>query len=298
MNKQEDLDFGVAVKHVSETAWMVAAYRAAESERKDRLFDDALALKLLARDGNKIEDLLQKTTPPGARDWFTWFMFIRTHLIDTAVMKLVAEGVDTVVNLACGLDTRPYRLALPSHVNWIEVDFLPVLQHKAQRLKDHAPRCRLERQAVDLCSPAERSALFEKIGLTSQKAMIITEGLLIYLPEESVRGLARDALHTRSCQYWLTESADASSFHRWKKLENDPTLLAPDDVRFKFLPEKFVAFFAPLGWSLDFKQSYEREALKLGRPRPALPLEDPAADADDYDFGIALLKAQRLGSII
>jgi O-methyltransferase involved in polyketide biosynthesis len=48
------------------------------------------------------------------------------------VAKQVALGCDLVLNLAAGLDTRPYRLALPASLRWVEVDLHDILDYKEQ----------------------------------------------------------------------------------------------------------------------------------------------------------------------
>lgn len=40
-------------------------------------------------------------------------MTLRTVAIDRLVQMAIARGVDTVINLGAGLDTRPYRMELP-----------------------------------------------------------------------------------------------------------------------------------------------------------------------------------------
>jgi len=41
-----------------------------------------------------------------------------------------------VVNLGCGLDTRPWRLALPANVAWIDVDTVEVIELKRRLLQE------------------------------------------------------------------------------------------------------------------------------------------------------------------
>ena len=55
------------------------------------------------------------------------------------------HGVDLVVNLAAGLDTRPYRMALPPSLRWVEVDLPDILDYKEEILAGAAPACALER---------------------------------------------------------------------------------------------------------------------------------------------------------
>ncbi|PRC60941.1 hypothetical protein C6A85_14430, partial [Mycobacterium sp. ITM-2017-0098] len=38
----------------------------------------------------------------------------RTKTIDDIITKAISDGCDRVLNLAAGLDTRPYRLNLPA----------------------------------------------------------------------------------------------------------------------------------------------------------------------------------------
>jgi Leucine carboxyl methyltransferase len=55
-----------------------------------------------------------------------WWLVARTKIIDDATAEAIADGCDRVLNLAAGLDTRPYRLDLPPDLTWVEAD-LPVL---------------------------------------------------------------------------------------------------------------------------------------------------------------------------
>src|SRR5579862_7049636 len=104
------------VSNVSDTARWVAVYRARESARPDALFNDPFAKSLAGERGQAIAALM----PAQARSG--WPMVARTKLIDDLVLAAVAEDCDCVVNLAAGLDTRPYRLALPNSLRWIEAD--------------------------------------------------------------------------------------------------------------------------------------------------------------------------------
>ncbi len=52
------------------------------------------------------------------------------------------------------------------------------------------PRCRRERLTVDLNDPAQRTAMYEAAG--PEPALMITEGLLLYLPAATVEALAAE----------------------------------------------------------------------------------------------------------
>src|SRR5579862_9226894 len=100
---------------VSDTARWVAAMRALESARPDARFHDPFAARLAGDLGRRMLDGLK------AR-WgnTSWPMIARTVILDDLVRRSIAEGVDRVVNLASGFDTRPWRMGLPSDLSWVE----------------------------------------------------------------------------------------------------------------------------------------------------------------------------------
>src|SRR5256714_11303882 len=138
---------------VSDTARWVAMYRAMESERPDALFHDPYARRLAGPAGEQI-----LASMPQGRRW-AWPMIVRTAIMDELVMRLVAEqGVDTVLNLAAGLDVRAYRLDLPPSLHWVDVDLEGILSYKESALAGERPRCRVEFVRADLTDAAARRA--------------------------------------------------------------------------------------------------------------------------------------------
>ena len=103
-----------AIQNVSDTAFMLAGFRAVETERHEPLFRDPLAAKLTGHRGKKILAALLRTFL-GA-----WSLVIRTVIIDDRIKLAIGEGVDTILNLGAGLDTRPYRMDLPKTLRWVE----------------------------------------------------------------------------------------------------------------------------------------------------------------------------------
>ena len=67
-------------------------------------------------------------------DKATWAWVARTVLFDQFIEEQVRGGVDLVVNLAAGLDARPYRMALPPSLKWVEVDLPGMLAYKEEIL--------------------------------------------------------------------------------------------------------------------------------------------------------------------
>jgi methyltransferase (TIGR00027 family) len=102
---------------ITDTARWVAFYRAIESERPDPLFSDPYARMLAGLRGEKIVRRMK-----GARA-YAWPMSVRTKTIDKLIAQsITGDHVHLVVNLAAGLDTRPYRMDLPRQLTWVEVD--------------------------------------------------------------------------------------------------------------------------------------------------------------------------------
>src|SRR5215831_5539603 len=106
-----------AIEDVSDTAFWIAHIRAAESRLPGALFDDRLAARLAGERGREIAAGM-----PMSR-MIAWTVVIRTCIIDDYIKSALAHGIDTVLNLGAGLDTRPYRMALPRTLRWVEADY-------------------------------------------------------------------------------------------------------------------------------------------------------------------------------
>src|SRR5262249_27845148 len=157
-----------------------ALHRATESARADALFSDPLAERLAGERGRAIVAGVPRTTRNG------WWLVARTKIIDDAIAKAINDGCDRVLNLAAGLDARPYRLDLPSDFRWVEADLPELISEKAQVLADQQPRCQLTRSAVDLADSGARDAFLNDALAGATKALVLTEGLLMYLEDRDV----------------------------------------------------------------------------------------------------------------
>ena len=110
-----------------------------------------------------------------------------------------------VLNLAAGLDSRPYRMPLPKQFRWVEVDLPEILDYKQEILKNDKPLCALESIRLDLSDVAARRKLFEQLGAQAKNVLVLTEGLLIYLNADEVGGLAEDVARPNNFHYWLID---------------------------------------------------------------------------------------------
>src|SRR5207302_6602221 len=133
-----------SLRNISDTALWVAIYRARETERPDALFRDLFARKLAGARGEQIAQEMQL----GQR--YEWPYVTRTLRFDQIIGEQVKQGADLVINLAAGLDTRPYRMDLPESLKWVEVDLPAMIDYKEEILAGEKPRCALECVRLDL----------------------------------------------------------------------------------------------------------------------------------------------------
>jgi methyltransferase (TIGR00027 family) len=212
-------------------------HRATESARLDALFRDPLAERLAGEQGRAIVAGVRWTDRNGC------WLVARTKIIDDAIADALVNGCDRVLNLAAGLDTRPYRLDLPPELTWIEADLPKLLAEKTQLLSDQTPRCRLTRTAVDLSVPHARDAFFNDALDGAKKTLVLTEGLSMYLEAADIAALS-DAIKRPEVTWWMLDFA----FPGLKKRINKNVAGISENAPFKFAPENGLAFFEERGW--------------------------------------------------
>jgi methyltransferase (TIGR00027 family) len=248
------------IQHVSDTARWVALYRAMESERPDALFRDPYARKLAGERGERILDAMRH-----GRTW-AWPMIVRTAVMDELILRAVErDGVGTVLNLAAGLDARPYRLPLAPSLRWIEADFPDVIAYKRQQLAGERPVCVLEQVGIDLTDVPRRRALFGEIGAAAgaKSVLVVSEGLLVYLAPEDVAALAADLAAPAALRWWLIDIASPRLLKMMEKTWGRQ--LAAGNAPFQFGPAEGTRFFEPYGWrEAEFRSTWE-EARRLKR---------------------------------
>ncbi len=230
-------------------------HRAIETERPDALFRDRFARRLAGERGEEIVRQLPSTGE--------WSWALRTHLFDRAILAAVEHGCDTVLNLAAGFDARPYRLTLPQTVHWIEVDLPELLREKEEMLQGQKPVCRVERVALDLGDIAARRALFARIGSATRKALIVSEGLLIYLEREEVLALGRDLAAVPAFRRWVLDMSSPGLLRMVQKSWGER--LAQGGSPPKFAPAEGPAFFEAAGWKVAEVHSVFQAAKKAKR---------------------------------
>jgi methyltransferase (TIGR00027 family) len=247
-----------AIQHTTESALLTAGWRAMESSRSDALFHDPLAAGLAGERGLRIA----RTQPDGA-----WVVAIRTVLIDAFVRSAISSGIDTVVNLGAGMDTRPYRMDLPPSLHWVEVDYPDPLEGKTAQLSTAVPSCSIERVGLDLTDRDAYRELFDRIWTTSTRAMVLTEGVLGDLSVEEAGGLADDLRAQPGCESWVIDYFSPRLLRAYQKHQPHP------NVPVRFDPPSWEAFFTERGWRTKEIRFLGEESERLHRPVPLSRLD-------------------------
>lgn len=171
---------------VGKTALGVAAVRAAESRRADRLFDDPYAEAFLAAAPGAF-DIEQRHGAGEMASWgaaFSSHAVTRTRFFDDYLLAATAGGIGQVVLLAAGLDTRAFRLPWPDDVRLFELDLPDVLAFKERVLTERSAVAGCERSVIAVDLLTNWTVPLRRAGLATAEATAwLAEGLLIYLSE-------------------------------------------------------------------------------------------------------------------
>jgi methyltransferase (TIGR00027 family) len=246
------------IQHTSETALLTAGWRAMESARPDALFHDPLAAGLAGERGLRIA----RTRPDGA-----WAVAIRTVVIDALVQSAISSGIDMVVNLGAGLDTRPYRMHLPASLHWVEVDHPSLIEGKTAHLSGEVPVCSVERIGLDLTEGDARRRLFDRIWTTSKRAMVLTEGVLGGFSVDEAGSLADDLHSQPGCEVWVIDYLSPRLIADYQK--HQPYR----HVSVRFDPPSWETFMREHQWRIGEIQFLGEESERLHRPIPLSRLD-------------------------
>jgi O-methyltransferase involved in polyketide biosynthesis len=107
---------------------------------------------------------------------------LRAKKLDEVALRFVASHPDAVaLELGAGLDTRMFRIAPPSTVDWYDVDFPEVIAARRQLIPD---RANAHYVGTDLTDPDWLDAI-----PTDRPAVIVADGLLAFLAQEDMISL-------------------------------------------------------------------------------------------------------------
>jgi methyltransferase (TIGR00027 family) len=233
---------------VGTTAVGVAAMRAAETRRVDRLFEDPLAAAFVAGAGwgrIEIEDV-EPERRPGIIALAAW-VSARTRFLDDLVLDATASGVRQIVLLGAGLDARAFRLEWPDGVSVFELDTPGMLAFKQRVLDDVGATPRSERIVIPIDLREDWPAALREAGFDAGAPTAwVVEGLLVYLDEQSVDRVMSDiaALSAPGSRLGVTSSSSAS-------IESLRAAVGTgvSSLWISALPKDIVPWMAGYGWT-------------------------------------------------
>jgi methyltransferase (TIGR00027 family) len=250
---------------LSATARWIAAVRARESAREDRLFNDPWAAALARGEGMR---WLEQRTPDSLAS-----ILLRTRFFDDFLRRITEEhSIRQIVLLAAGLDTRAFRLSWPEGTRVFELDRPSVLREKERILRSAGARPACMRQAIgaDLTKAWKESFVRAGFDLQSPSCWIM-EGFLFYLSGEQLRRLldqvARLAVPGSWMGFDIINGITLTSplTRQWVQMQADsgaPWIGTLDDP---------AGFLAERGWKATLTQAGQPDA-NYGRwPYPVIP---------------------------
>ena len=194
---------GTMKQAVSRTAMVVALWRARESQRSasSRLFEDDLAQGFLDR---RFRVALRVSRVPLVGSLVPWSLIdghwigsrgtvaVRTRYIDDALTSALPSGVEQVVILGAGFDSRAYRIPGIGRIRVFEVDH-PMTQAEkkravARRLGALPPH--VEFVPIDFSTQTLDGAMPAGFRTTA-RTFFICEGVTHYLSDPDVDTLFR-----------------------------------------------------------------------------------------------------------
>lgn len=158
---------------VPETMLQTLYARAAHSQTKKPRFVDAKAVELISMLNYDFSNAAHDSVMSSG-------VIARTILLDQMVGEFIRENpCGRVVNIACGLDTRFYRLD-NGRIRWINLDLPETIDVRRRLLPEEGRVSTIACSAMD-----ERWA--REVGPFDGKTLVVIEGLLMYLMEADVR---------------------------------------------------------------------------------------------------------------
>lgn len=163
----------IDLRGVPETMLQTLYARAAHSRRPDHKFYDAKAIEIVGQMDYDFSKAEQDTAMSAG-------VIARTILLDRMVGQFVKENPKgTVVNIACGLDTRFYRVDNGS-IRWYNLDLPETIAVRRRFLTETGRVSMIASSAMD-----ERWA--DGIKNPEGKTLVVIEGLVMYLTEADVK---------------------------------------------------------------------------------------------------------------
>lgn len=191
------------LSQVSRTAILTLIARVVASEKENTVFNDPMAVLCLER--------LITIASVEEKNWIIsrkrFYAGISAHdakagarrskvFDDTANRYIAANPHCTVINLACGFDTRFWRIE-NENCRYIEIDLPEVVALKRVLLKDQ-----LSYELIG-CSVLDASWIDRVTACGNSRFLLLAEGLLMFLPKPDVIQLFQRLAQRFTCSQFV-----------------------------------------------------------------------------------------------
>jgi methyltransferase (TIGR00027 family) len=253
--------------HASATAEHNALFRALDSFRppRDRLIDDPLAGGFL---GFPLSLVHRLAAVPGIRTFVPWFIdrrwpgvrtavVARTRLIDDTIARLLADGVEQLVVLGAGFDSRAWRIPGLRSAAVFEVDHPATQAAKRQALDragvahDHVRFVPVDFACDDLASRLTAAGYLE-----TRHTLFLWEGTTNYLTEPAVDSTLRWCARAKPGSILLFTYVHSDIITKPGSFAGSDRLFASlerfgERFTFGIHPDDLAAFLSKRGLSLE-----------------------------------------------
>jgi O-methyltransferase involved in polyketide biosynthesis len=163
----------VNVTGVPETMVQTLYARTKETKKQNAKIKDEIAVELV----EKLDYNFSKADKDKAMNYG---VIARTIVLDRMVKQYLEKHANTVViNIACGLDTRCYRMER-KYLHWYNVALPETMKIRSQFLTETGPVYQIAKSAMD-------ESYVDDIDYHGENVLVIIEGLTMYLCEKDIR---------------------------------------------------------------------------------------------------------------
>ena len=163
----------VNVTGVPETMVQTLYARAKETKKQNAKIKDEIAVELV----EKLDYDFSKADKDKA---MSCGVIARTIVLDRMVRQYLEKHANAVViNIACGLDTRCYRMK-EKYLRWYNIDLPETMKIRSQFLPETGPIYQIAKSAMD-------DSYVDDIDYHGENVLVIIEGLAMYLSEKDIR---------------------------------------------------------------------------------------------------------------
>ena len=163
----------VSVQGVPETMLQTLYARAKESQNENPHIYDEKAIEIVSQ----LDYDFSKADTDKA---MSYGVIARTIILDNMVNEFLDNNPDAiVVNIACGMDTRCYRMK-GKYLRWYNIDLPETIDIRKRFLKENGPVYQIAKSAMD-------NSYTDEIEYNNEPVLVIIEGLTMYLNETDVK---------------------------------------------------------------------------------------------------------------